>query len=135
MIVKSQSEKETRELGRRLAKTVKNGLICIYGELGAGKTTLVRGIARAIGIRSKIQSPTFTYQRIHRGKRALYHFDCYRLEKPDTAIINEIIQALENGDGLVAVEWPERLEKFLPKERTNVYIENIGEGKRKFRFL
>ena len=135
MIVKSQSEKETRELGRRLAKTVKNGLVCIYGELGAGKTTLVRGIARAIGIRSKIQSPTFTYQRIHRGKRALYHFDCYRLEKPDTAIINEIIQALENGDGLVAVEWPERLEKFLPKERTNVYIENIGEGKRKFRFL
>lgn len=138
MVIRSRSANETVKLGEELGKRLKRGFICLYGELGAGKTTFVRGLAKGMGIRSRVQSPTFTYQRIHRGRgrsgvhgRKLYHFDCYRLSKSDKLFIHEVNEAQERGDGVIVIEWAERIAEFLPKERTNVYLKYENEKTRR----
>lgn len=126
----SSSDRKTHDLGMKFGKKLSQGLICLYGELGAGKTTFVQGLAKGLGVRSKVASPTFTYQRIHKGRVKLYHFDCYRLEKPDALLIEEIREALKRNDGIVAVEWAEKIESFLPAERINIRIGHKSENER-----
>lgn len=123
MRLSSSSDQETQEYGVRLGKKLTKGLICLYGSLGAGKTTFVRGLAKGLGVKSRVSSPTFTYQRIHKGRVKLYHFDCYRLEKPDTLILEELKEALSRNDGVVAVEWAEKIIDFLPKKRLDISFE------------
>lgn len=135
MRVISSSDKETRNLGIELGKKFHAGLICLYGDLGAGKTTFVQGLAKGLGVKSRVASPTFTYQRVHKGRVKLYHFDCYRLEKPDTLIIAEIHEALKRNDGIVAVEWAEKIEDFLPVERIDIRIGHKSEKERSINFL
>lgn len=130
---KTISSEETQEFAEKFAHRLKPGIICLYGELGAGKTTFVRGLARGLGIRSKISSPTFTYQRIHKGRLNLYHFDCYRLKGQDTLMLEDFREIMERDDGVIAVEWAERIEKFLPKNRTEIYFEHVDENTRKIR--
>lgn len=131
MRVISSSDKETRDFGAKLGKKLGNGLICLYGDLGAGKTTFVQGLAKGLGIKSKVASPTFTYQRIHKGRVKLYHFDCYRLEKPDTLILEEISEAIKRNDGIVAVEWAEKIADFLPAKRMEISLEYKNEKTRR----
>ncbi|MBI5413161.1 tRNA (adenosine(37)-N6)-threonylcarbamoyltransferase complex ATPase subunit type 1 TsaE [Candidatus Peregrinibacteria bacterium] len=113
------------EAGKRLGESLKNGLICLFGDLGAGKTTFIRGLADGIGISSRIQSPTFTYQRVHAGKTKLYHFDFYRLDKPDQMMINELFDAIGKQDGVIAVEWAEKIWDFLPEKRTDIRFKHL----------
>lgn len=130
-IIRSKSDIMTNETGRKLARKLKKGaLLCLYGDLGAGKTTFIRGLAAGLGITSKIQSPTFTYQRVHHGKTDLYHFDCYRIADPDTLIANEINEALLQKKCVVAIEWAERIEEILPARRINVRLTHDGELRR-----
>lgn len=145
MVIRSRSENDTVKLGEELGKKLKRGFLCLYGDLGAGKTTFVRGLAKGMGIRSRVQSPTFTYQRIHRGRgrghgRKLYHFDCYRLSKPDELFIHEVNEAQERGDGVIVIEWAQNIAKFLPRKsisfpRTDIYFECISESSRKIKLL
>lgn len=130
MRVISSSDKETQKHGMELGKRLSRGLLCLYGELGAGKTTFVQGLAKGLSVKSKVASPTFTYQKIHKGRVKLYHFDCYRLEKPDALLIEEIREALKRNDGIVAVEWAEKIESFLPAERINIRIGHKSEKER-----
>lgn len=131
MNISTNSSEETKMIAQKLGKTLKGGLICLYGNLGAGKTTFVRGLALGLGIRSRVQSPTYTYQRVHFGKTKLYHFDLYRLNGESDLMLQEIFEALDRKDGVVVIEWPEKLEKFLPKERMEITFEYIDETKRK----
>ncbi len=123
MHLSSSSDKETQEYGVQLGKKLAKGLICLYGSLGAGKTTFVRGLAKGLGVKSRISSPTFTYQRVHKGRVKLYHFDCYRLEKPDQLLVQELTEALVRNDGVVAVEWAEKIIDFLPQQRLDISLE------------
>ena len=134
MRVTSSSDKETQKHGHDLGKKLSSGLICLYGELGAGKTTFVQGLAKGLGVKSKVASPTFTYQRVHKGRVKLYHFDCYRLEKPDTLMLEEIREALKRHDGIVAIEWAEKIEDFLPAERIDIRIEHKSEKERSINY-
>lgn len=136
MVIKTRSDKETQELGEKLGRGRKNGkkrpFLCLYGELGTGKTTFVRGLAKGLGIHKRISSPTFTYQRIYsQGAQKLYHFDCYRLARPDALFLQEIYEAFERKDGVVAIEWADRIAEFLPKERTDIYLEYENEKTRR----
>lgn len=135
MVITSKSHRETHALGKKLGTRLKNGLILLYGDLGAGKTTFIRGLAQGLGIRSRINSPTFTYSRIHKGKRSLHHFDCYRLKKEDFLISQELFEALEKKNTIIAIEWAERVQKYLPRERIEVYFEYVGEETRRITVL
>mgnify|MGYP001603488933 CR=1 FL=1 len=134
MIMKTYSHQETLKAGKDLGQKLEHGLLCFYGDLGAGKTTFIRGLAQGLGIKTRIQSPTFTYQRVHLGRYKLYHFDCYRVEKPDELILLDIQAALESGDGVVAIEWAEHVESFLPKNRISIHIEPQSDYSRKITF-
>lgn len=135
MKIVSRSDKATMDLGQMVGKRLKKGFLCLYGELGAGKTTFVRGLAKGMGIKSRIKSPTFTYGRIHGldGKFKLYHFDFYRLAKPDELLVAEMLEAWERGDGVIVVEWAEKVAEYLPDMRTEVYFEYIDEMTRKIK--
>lgn len=132
MVIKTRSDKETQELGEKLGSKRKNGFLCLYGELGAGKTTFVRGLAKGLGIRQRVSSPTFTYQRIYkRGRQKLYHFDFYRISKPDSLLIQELRETIERRDGVIAIEWADRIADFLPKDRTDIYLKYENEKTRR----
>lgn len=133
MIITSSSDKKTIEIGKSLGARLSRGILCLYGDLGAGKTTFVRGLAKGLSITSTIQSPTFTYQRIHQGRVTLYHFDFYRLAKADHLLMTELTEILEKQDGIIVIEWPERVMHMLPQSRTEIFFEYIDERTRKIR--
>ncbi len=91
----------------------------IAGELGTGKTTLVRAIARALGVTEPVTSPTFALVHRYRAARdpvaTVYHVDAYRLRKPEEAVDLGIDDAMGESDSVVLIEWPERLGDFLPE--------------------
>lgn len=127
----SKSQDETKKLAQKLGRQLHRGFICLYGDLGAGKTTFVQGLAKGLGIRSRIQSPTFTYSRVHGTKSKLYHFDCYRLRKTDELFVHELHETLQRGDGVIAIEWAEKIASHLPEKRTDIHFEYINEKTRK----
>ena len=120
----ARTEKLARILGEELRAVGKKRAhafcLALSGELGAGKTLFVRGLARGLGIRTVIQSPTFIIMRSHKLKRGqfktFWHVDCYRLKNQKELGPLHFRELLKNPDAIVAVEWAERVEKFLPKD-------------------
>jgi tRNA threonylcarbamoyladenosine biosynthesis protein TsaE len=107
----SHAPAETEALGERLGRVAPRGLvIALGGELGAGKTQFVRGLARGLGISSRVHSPTFTLVNEYGGGRlTLFHLDLYRLETPEQ-ILSAAIEEYLTPDGVAVIEWAERLE-------------------------
>lgn len=131
LVLDSGSPERTRDAGRALGGLLKRGAyICLYGELGAGKTTFVQGIASGLAVKEKyITSPSFSIINEYRGRLNLYHIDLYRLSGP--ADLEGIGFFEYPGDGVAAVEWPERAKGLLPDERLDITIEDTGEGSRR----
>lgn len=103
------------------------GVVALQGELGAGKTTFVQGLARALGIRRPVTSPTFTLVGEYAGTSLrLVHMDLYRLRTPDDLLATGFAEYAESG-ALVAVEWPERAAGLLPPDAVRVRIELTGD--------
>jgi tRNA threonylcarbamoyladenosine biosynthesis protein TsaE len=124
-------EPATGRLGAAVARALRPGeAVCLYGVLGAGKTTLARGLVRALTTPDEdVPSPTFTLVQFYEGARfALAHFDLYRLTRADEAYEIGLDEALE--DGAVLIEWPQRLDGRLPADRLDIEIEIDGEGRR-----
>lgn len=124
-------EAATQALGRALAAALRDGeAICLMGPLGAGKSTLARALVRALTRPDEdVPSPTFTLVQFYEGARLnVAHFDLYRLSSPDEAYEIGLDEALEDGAALI--EWPERLEGDLPRDRLDVEIalSDRGEG-------
>ncbi len=133
MKVISKSVNETIKIGKVIARNLKSGdIICLFGELGSGKTVLVKGVAYGLGIkRDKIISPSFVLIREHhQGKLPLYHFDLYRLKSP-SAILGLGYEEYFYDEGVTVIEWADRLKYLLPKEYLKINLEVIGETKRK----
>jgi tRNA threonylcarbamoyladenosine biosynthesis protein TsaE len=130
----SSSEEETWHLGRRLGRLLSTGdVVAIRGELGAGKTVLVRGICDGVGTRQRTRSPSFTFMSRYRGTINVYHLDLYRVEGPgdlDTLGWEEVVA----GDSIVLIEWADRLGALLPEGSIEIDIEMTGEETRRVRF-
>ena len=127
------SEEETSLAGEALAVTLRPGdVVLLYGQLGAGKTAFVRGLARGLGAPAEeVSSPTFTLIQEYVGSRAtLYHVDLYRLEPPEIPDLG--LDELVAGDGIVAIEWAERWAG-RPDDACEVWIEDEGEERRRIR--
>ena len=108
-------------------------VVALEGDLGAGKTTFAKGVARSLGIKEPITSPTFTIMNEYQGtKTKLFHFDLYRLEDPEEfhAMGFEEYFDLTTLDGISLVEWPSNCPNILPERRFDVKITKQGENKR-----
>ncbi|MGR6835261.1 tRNA (adenosine(37)-N6)-threonylcarbamoyltransferase complex ATPase subunit type 1 TsaE [Syntrophomonas erecta] len=119
-------EGQMEELGKSLGALLRGGeLLYLKGELGAGKTTLVRGIARGMGYQGRVTSPTFTLMNIYATVPPVYHFDFYRLGGQDLADLG--LEDYLGREGICIIEWPEMAGNQLPKEALQVDIELIND--------
>lgn len=129
-ILELASDADTRALGGQLAQLLRRGdVIALHGDLGAGKTTLVRGLIQSLlGREEEVPSPTYTLVQMYDGPGfPVWHFDLYRLENADD------VQELgwdETPDGAVLIEWPDRAGEHLPVNRLDVFLEISGDGRR-----
>ncbi len=128
-MVISRSSRETYRLGIEISKILKiKDIVSIYGELGTGKTRIIQGICRGLGVKERVTSPSFALINEYSGKLKVYHFDFFR--------VNSLSEAMELGcidyfydDGICLIEWPEKIEKLLPEKRINVIIQYHKERK------
>ncbi len=131
----SHSPEETRRLGMRLGALLQPGdVVCLQGELGAGKTTFTQGLAQGWETLDAVSSPTFIIVNVYRraaGGR-LFHLDTYRLDSAPEAEELDIDAMLLQGP--LVVEWPERMLSVLPAERLWIKLEHVDETQRKLRF-
>ncbi len=123
----THNEKETENVGAQLAKTLKRGdIVAFYGDLGAGKTTFVRGIASVLSPSAYVQSPTFTVMIEYDSEIPLYHFDMYRIDGYEELYGIGFFD-YAGGDGIALIEWSENIENELPRSIVKVDIRK-GEG-------
>lgn len=128
----SHSVADTLKLGRGIARQLKQGdIICLFGDLGSGKTVLARGIAEGLGVKAaEVISPTFVLLRELQGRLPFYHFDLYRMEK-----IKDILglgyEEYFYGAGCTAVEWAGRLGRLLPKEYLKITLRASADKERR----
>lgn len=129
---------ETQGLGKAFAKQVQPGdVLLLFGNLGAGKTTFLQGFAKGLGIEKRIISPTFIIiRRYALSEKTFYHIDLYRTQTEDNLKGLALPEILQEKDAIVAIEWPEKLGKFMPKNLPagrqvwSLEFETIDENKR-----
>lgn len=125
---RSTSTEQTRELGERIGAALQPGdVLVLTGDLGAGKTQLTKGIARAMGVTDEVTSPTFALECVHEGvEMPLYHFDLYRLHDPDELGDAGLWDVL-GGDGPCVIEWGEQFADEIGDERLDVFVTRLEE--------
>lgn len=144
----SQSPNETQKIASKVAKKILSSpvgkmatIMVLEGELGAGKTVFVKGFAKALGIKKKINSPTFVIlkkiqipEKIRKNKSAgfqfLFHIDAYRLKNHKELVALGIGEILKNPENIVLIEWAERVRKILPTSHVKIHLDHIGKDKR-----
>ncbi len=123
MVFFSNGEEETKRLAEIISRHIKPGdVICLEGDLGAGKTQFAKGFAKGLGVAEHVTSPTFTLINEYCGRLPFYHIDAYRLEEPDEAYELGLDEYFY-GEGVTLIEWPSRIAELLPTERLAVHIE------------
>jgi tRNA threonylcarbamoyladenosine biosynthesis protein TsaE len=134
-VITSTTE-QTEEVGRVLGTMLEAGdLVCLFGDLGAGKTHFSYGVARGLQVQDQyITSPTFTFVNEYQGRIPLYHIDLYRLNDPSELEAIGFEEYIDS-DGATMIEWAERAEEALPEEKLNVYISHVSENSREIGFF
>lgn len=133
-ILKTNNQKETELLGKFLGKMLIPGdFVALSGQLGAGKTVFARGVARGLGIKEDITSPTFTIINQYEGVYPLAHMDAYRLGSFEELETIGFYDYLEKY--IILLEWPEIVEPIVPEDALWIYIEPMGDNVRNIRFV
>lgn len=128
-IIKINNVDEIIALGTKIGKSAfKNMVITMNGDLGAGKTTMTKGIAKGLGIEKIVNSPTFTIMKIYEGRLTLYHLDVYRVNNVESDF--ELEEYFEL-DGLCVIEWANQIKEILPSSYMNIDIIDLGDNKRR----
>lgn len=126
-----KNAEETHQLGLEVAKGLRpNSILCFYGNLGAGKTTFIKGIASGLGIaQDLVNSPTFQYLNIYTGATPLYHFDLYRLKNSSDFLELGFEEVLSQG-GISCIEWAERIQDSIPEGAIEITLSYAEDGGR-----
>jgi len=131
----TNSDEETRKLAEKLAKTLAGGEIFVLtGDLGAGKTTFIQGLAKGLGIKNNLTSPTFVLMKRYKTKNPnlyLVHIDCYRVESSEALKDLGLDEIFEDKRNIVVIEWGEKIEGVLPNYFKKICFESIGGDRRK----
>ena len=133
MEYETTSAEETIILGETFGKTLPdNAIVCFFGDLAAGKTTFIKGVVAALTEYSQdeVISPTFVYLNIYSGSRTVYHFDLYRLNRPEDFLGMGFDEFLYAG-GISCIEWSERIDALLPRNVIRVEMRHVGGDKRR----
>jgi tRNA threonylcarbamoyladenosine biosynthesis protein TsaE len=129
----SYSEADTVKIGKTLAESLEPGtVVAMYGDLGSGKTAMVRGMAQGLGLNARVSSPTFTIVNEYLGEIPLFHFDMYRLGDADELFEIGWEDYIQRG-GICAVEWSENVEEAFYSDTVRVYFEKIDDTTRRIR--
>ena len=131
--VTTDSAAETRALGAQLTERLPSGaVVALYGDLGTGKTHLVKGIAEGLGLDpSAVRSPTFTILHTYdEGERPLHHFDAYRVQTPDE-FVELGFEEYVHGPGLTVIEWADRVETLLPPTTLHLQLTHVAPQRRR----
>ncbi len=128
-IIALSSLEETIEIGKRMASLIyPNSILALSGDLGAGKTTLVQGLALGLQITDPIQSPTFVYMNQYSGTIPLFHFDLYRMKNEGDFLGMGFEEYFEAG-GICAIEWPEKIPSLLPARTLFLSLSHQNQGR------
>lgn len=132
----SESLEETQRIAKDFIQNLGEiNFVALFGDLGSGKTSFVQGLAKPLGVKERIISPTFIIVRNHELKnKTFYHIDLYRLENKGDIKGLGLKEIFADSNNLVAVEWAEKIKEILPNKRAEVYFENLGKDKRKITF-
>lgn len=125
------SEAEMIEYGKQLGQTLEAPVVLeLLGDVGAGKTTLTRGIAAGLGIQEPVTSPSFTISKEYQGEKyRLVHYDFYRLGDPGI-MSEDLLDAISDKNAIIIVEWGESIRDILPEKRIKITIKNLDENTR-----
>jgi len=130
-VLVTHSSGETLQVGREIASRLKEGdVVALFGPLGGGKTTFVKGVAAGLKAKDAVTSPTFVLLNVYSGRIPLYHFDFYRLEQPSQLEALNLDDYLY-GKGICLIEWPELALAYLDRPFYKVKFEIAGENERK----
>lgn len=131
MRVELKNRKDTLDFAKKLGENLcgQKEVLAFYGDLGAGKTTFIRGLAEGLGISANVSSPTFSIVNVYKGKNILVHFDMYRILNFESLESTGFFDYLYE-DNIIAIEWSENIEEFLPKDRINIRIKAENSEKR-----
>ena len=135
---RTHSPAETAAMAFRLGEKIPAGtVLCLAGDLGAGKTLFVQNLAKAMGVTEEVTSPTFNLMIVYEGRMTIYHFDLYRLESELELEEIGFYEYTDNPQGLVVIEWPDKFPEALPEDHIYIKIERTagGEAERQFTFL
>lgn len=128
MVIRIKSLEDTKKLGCKLGTLLKEGdVVCLDGDLGAGKTTITKSIAKGLEVEDYVTSPTFALINYYNGRLPVYHFDVYRLENIDE-IYDLGFEDYFYGRGVSIIEWSKKIEKFLPKDRLEIMIKKSNQN-------
>jgi len=131
----TNSAEETIALGKQLSKQLKdNSVVCFFGDLAAGKTTFIKGLASGVTDceLEEVNSPTFVYLNIYEGKRRVFHFDLYRLNGPKDFLGMGFDEYLYSG-GVSCIEWSERIDSLIPSDCVRIEMNHVGDNKRRIK--
>ena len=130
----SRNPEQTRRLGQRLGAALEAGdVVCLQGDLGAGKTTFVQGVAQGWGSKDAVSSPTFIIVNVYRNldQEQLFHLDAYRLDSVWEA--EELDLQSMQAQGPLLIEWPERMERLIPRDRLWIRLEHVDQEERQMK--
>ena len=131
--ISTQSAEETRAAGERLGRTLGPGdVVALTGDLGAGKTCFVQGLARGLGARAWPTSPTFVLVNEYPADLPIHHVDAYRVAGPGEMVDVGLLELID-GDGVTLIEWADRVAALLPDRAIHVAIEGVGDEPRTIR--
>ncbi len=129
-VIISNSAGETIKIGQEFAEKLKQGdVVAFFGELGSGKTAMIKGICKGLGVSKGVKSPSFVFLRMYKAKFTVYHFDFYRLRGEEELILFDYKNFFYDS-AIVLLEWAERVRDFLPEERFDIRMKILNENKR-----